>query len=206
MRFSIIMPSYLGNYHGAASNREVKIIRAIESVLHQTFQDFELIVVADGCEKTIELVEPYFYEFMPKIRLMKITKQKLWSGLVRNAGISKAEGEIITYLDIDDILGENHLQIINDNFGAFDWVWYDHLIWSENKKEFIPYHTNINQHGQCGTSSISHKRSLGAYWINHSYSHDMVFINSLKQASSNYRKIPQTEYCVCHLPNGIINV
>jgi len=206
MRFSLIMPSYLGAYHNAAKNREEKIVRAIESVLHQTFQDFELIVVSDGCDKTVEIVKPYFYEYMPKIRLVKIPKQRTWSGLVRNAGISLAEGEIITYLDIDDYLGENHLQIINDNFGEMDWVWYNHKIWSVKENAFITYHTDINVHGRCGTSSISHKRSMEAYWINHSYSHDLIFINTLKSISKNYGQVPETEYLVCHMPNGTIDV
>ena len=203
MRFSVIMPSFLGNYHGAASNRETKIIRAIESVLHQTFQDFELIVVSDGCDKTIELVEPYFYEYMPKIRLLKIPKQPTWSGKVRNAGISRAEGEIITYCDSDDYLGENHLKIINDNFGEMDWVYGDHFMYSMKHQKFDNYHTNIDVTGMCGTSSISHKRSLGAYWVSNNYYHDKVFIDTLKKISKNYGRIPQTEYMVCHAPQGI---
>jgi len=129
------MPSTLSNYHGAASNREEKIVRAIESVLKQTFQDFELIVVSDGCDKTIEIVEPYFYEYMPKIRLLKIPKQPTWSGKVRNAGISRAEGEIITFIDSDDYVGENHLQIINDNFGEMDWVYADHFIYAPKQRQ-----------------------------------------------------------------------
>ena len=203
MRFSVVMPSYLGTYHNAASNRETKIIRAIESVLHQTYQNFELIIVADGCEKTIEICKPYFYEFMPKIRLIQIEKQKIWSGRVRNAGISVAEGEIITYLDIDDIFGENHLQIINDNIGSYDWVYYNHLMYNMKQKKFMPYHTNIDIKGMCGTSSVSHKRSLGALWVNNSYLHDFSFINTLKGLSKNYGRIPQTEYKVCHAPHGV---
>lgn len=203
MRFSIVTPSFLGNYTNAAKNREQKIIRMIDSVLQQTFQDFELIIVADGCDKTIELVKPYFYEYMPKIRLFKIPKQKIWSGLVRNAGISKAEGEIITYCDIDDLLGKNHLQIINDNFADYDWVYANHYIWNPKQQQYVEYKTNIDVFGMCGTSSISHKRSMDAMWVNHSYSHDKVFIDTLKSISKNYGRIPCTEYYVAHAPNGI---
>ncbi len=197
------MPSFLGNYKNAAKDRDKKIIRAIESVMAQTFQDFELIIVSDGCDKTVEICEPYFYEYLPKIRIIKIEKQKTWSGLVRNAGISVAQGEIITYIDIDDYLGENHLQIINDNFGTYDWAWYDHMIYSMKQEKFVPYRTNIDQHGMCGTSSVSHKRDMNVYWINNDYSHDLVLIRSLKAKSKNFGKIPMTEYKVCHTPNGL---
>jgi hypothetical protein len=71
------------------------------------------------------------------------------------------------------------------------------------QKEFVTFKTNIDVHGQCGTSSISHKRELGALWVSHNYSHDKVFIDTLKSLSKNYGRIPQTEYMVCHNPNGI---
>jgi glycosyltransferase involved in cell wall biosynthesis len=72
MRFSIIVASNLGNYaSNLAKDRDKKIVRMIESVMVQTFQDFELIIVADGCEKTIEICKPYFYEYLPKIRLFQ---------------------------------------------------------------------------------------------------------------------------------------
>lgn len=179
---------------------EQKIVRAIESVLGQTFTDWELIVVSDGCDKTVEIVKPIFYEYIPKIRLIQIPKQKTWSGAVRNAGIFKADGEIITYLDTDDKLGANHLQIINDNFGDADWVFFNDTKW--NGKGFVENKCNMNVAGQCGTSNFAHKRSLGVYWNDDTYLHDLRMIQSLKRASSNYKVIPCGEYQVCHVPFG----
>jgi glycosyltransferase involved in cell wall biosynthesis len=196
MRFSIIMPAHLGFYKGCATNREAKFDRAIQSVLGQTFQDFELIIISDGCAKTVELAKPYFFEYLPKIRILEIPKQPIWSGAVRNAGISKAHGEIITYLDSDDLLGANHLQIINDNFGDADWVFYDDI----NGKTLIPNKTKLEP-GFCGTSTVSHKRSLGVLWNNNSYAHDMVLIRELANASKKYKKIITPEYYTCHIPN-----
>jgi len=202
MRFSIIMPCTLTPYKNCASNLEGKLIRAVESVLKQSFTDWELVIVADGCKRTKEVIMPYFMEYLPKIRLIEIPKQKIWSGLVRNSGIFKAEGDLITFLDVDDFFGENHLQIINDNIGKYDWVYYDHLTYNNQAKDFIPYNTNIDKMGMCGTSSVTYKRSMDVYWRDDSYKHDWVFICDLKRVSQNYAKIQQTEYTVCHVPNN----
>lgn len=201
MKFSIVMASTLAHYRGAASNREEKLVRAIESVLAQTHEDWELLIVADGCDKTIEICKPFFYEYMPKIRLFKIPKQKTWAGSVRNVGISKAEGDIIVYLDNDDMFGINHLKIINDNFGDYDWVYFDHLIYSPTSEDFSTYHTDINTFGRCGTCSIAFKRSLDAYWSDSTYKHDYYHIQEIKSRSLNFGRIPKTEYMVCHAPN-----
>lgn len=192
------MPSFLGQYKNAAKDRDKKIIRAIESVLSQSYEDYELIVIADGCLKTVELVKPYFYEFLPHIRLIEIPKQKLWSGKVRNTGISLAHGEIICYLDIDDVIGSNHLQIINDNFGDNDWVFFNDLIW--DGKEFVENHCDPHVKGGCGTSNIAVRKSLGAYWYNDTYLHDHAYIQSLFALSSKFAVIPCGQYQIMHRP------
>lgn len=59
MKFSVVIPSFLGSYSGAASRRDEKLVRAVQSVLDQTFQDFEIQVVADGCQQTVELMKQF---------------------------------------------------------------------------------------------------------------------------------------------------
>ena len=54
---SIIMPSYLGAYRKSAKDREVKLRRAVKSVIHQEYDDWELIIVADVCERTVEIIK-----------------------------------------------------------------------------------------------------------------------------------------------------
>jgi glycosyltransferase involved in cell wall biosynthesis len=197
-KFSIIMPSTLTPYKNCASNLETKIKRAIDSVLSQSFEDWELIVIADGCQKTMDIVTPYVYDNLPKVRLLYIDKQPKWSGAVRNAGIFKSDGEIITYLDVDDILGYDHLKIINDGFADNDWVYYNDLV--SSKGNFIERPNELVL-GQCGTSCVSHKRDLGVYWESNTYLHDFVLIKSLIEASHNYSKIATPQYKVCHIPN-----
>ena len=100
MKFSVIIPSYMGPYPSAAHNREDKLPRAIYSCLNQTFDDFEIHVICDGCDKSFNIVSKIFDL---RLRKWKIERSKLWSGRPRNKGIEEAQGEFIVYLDADDI-------------------------------------------------------------------------------------------------------
>ncbi len=111
------MPSYLGDYHPAASRRDEKIVRAVNSVINQTFEDWQLIVVADGCQKTVDIISKITDK---RVSVIYIEKAPFWDGLPRNTGIENAEGELITYIDNDDYWGVNHLKILHKNIGNYD--------------------------------------------------------------------------------------
>ena len=93
-RFSVIISAY---------NIEKYIKRAIDSVLNQTFKNFELIVVNDcSTDETLKIIKGYNDE-----RLIIINNEKKRGlGAVRNIGIEKARGEYIVHLDGDDTLYE----------------------------------------------------------------------------------------------------
>ena len=126
IKISVIMASYLLPYPGSASNRDKKFIRAVNSFKKQTYQNKELVIVSDGCELTIDLYNRFFSNDT-NIKLIQIPKQQLYSGEMRNVALSLVDGDIISYLDSDDILGPNHLQIIVDGFDLdkYDWVFYN---------------------------------------------------------------------------------
>jgi glycosyltransferase involved in cell wall biosynthesis len=198
MRFSIIMASYLGEYRTAAKDRDRKIVRAINTVISQTFEDWELIVIADGCTKTMEIVSEIKDE---RISCYLIEKAKAWSGEPRNTGLEKAKGEYILYLDIDDLFGENHLKNIDRQLNGHDWVWFDDVRYSEKMGQWYENRCDINKISMHGTSNICHLRSMPARWDYTGYAHDYYFILHLKQ-SSNFAKIEGGEYYVCHIPGG----
>lgn len=194
-KFSIILPSYLGDYPGAAILRPQKLRRAIESVIAQTFDGWELIVVADGCDETMDIAGEYKDK---RIKRVKIDKAPMWSGEPRNRGIERAKGEFIIYLDNDDAYGEDHLQAIADQLADYDWVYYNDYIyrlsgWTERV-------CNIHTLGKNGTSNVCHKKSLPARWKHTGYAHDYHFIQSLL-LYHNYSRIDTPEYFVMHLPN-----
>lgn len=187
---SIIMPSYLGNYKNAAKNREEKLCRAIDSVLKQTYKKWELVIVSDGCEKTIELVKQYGDN---RIKGYKIKKQLIWSGIPRNIGIQNAKYNWITYLDIDDTFGNNHLKIISEQLNNKSWYYFNDYVFYNHWRE----RNCLLKQSFCGTSNLIHKKI--ALWPLHgNYQHDWIFILNLMQYS--YEKIKTPEYYVHHIP------
>jgi glycosyltransferase involved in cell wall biosynthesis len=181
---SVVMPSYLGDYPRAASNREVKLPRAIESFLEQKIG--ELIVVADGCEKTIEIASKY------PVKTVLIDKQPCFSGEPRNTGIKNAKYDYIAYLDNDDVFGKGHLKAIADNLDT-DWLYWDDYVDGQIRPVWC-------EMGHIGTSAIAHKKELNCQWGN-GYGHDWEFIRQLKNYPS---KRITTNYQVMHIP-GIID-
>lgn len=86
---SVIMPSY---------NTAHFIGEAIDSVINQDYPHIELIVVDDGStDGTVETVRAYGE------RIQLITQQNQGSAAARNAGLAVARGELIAFLDSDDV-------------------------------------------------------------------------------------------------------
>ncbi len=198
MKFTCVVPSYLGYYGGAAERREEKLLRAVNAILGQTFTDFDLQVVADGCARTMEIVSTISD---PRLTATLIKKAPMWDGAPRNTGIEKGKGEFIIYCDIDDCWGEDHLKIIDYNLKDYDWVYFNDYIFSDG--QWIERHCEIKKLGMNGTSNICHRKSLGAQWGHRGYAHDHYFNQSLMMRSRNYAKIPTPEYFVMHLPGGL---
>jgi glycosyltransferase involved in cell wall biosynthesis len=88
---SVIIPTY---------DRAHLVSRAIKSVLNQTYQDFEIIVVDDGSTDNTEEVVKNLND--PRIRHIPHEKNRGLSA-ARNTGIRAARGEYIAFLDDDDL-------------------------------------------------------------------------------------------------------
>jgi glycosyltransferase involved in cell wall biosynthesis len=87
---SVILPTF---------NRARTLKRSIDSVLSQTFSDFELIIVDDGStDETVEALESFRNH--PQIRLVSQTRQGV--AKARNVGISLSRGRYLAFQDSDD--------------------------------------------------------------------------------------------------------
>jgi glycosyltransferase involved in cell wall biosynthesis len=198
MRFTAILPSFLGAYQNAASRRPEKLCRAVESVIAQTFQDWELLVIADGCQETVDIMKRYTDK---RIHCHLIAKAPMWDGKPRNTGIEKGEGEYIVYIDGDDYWGDGHLQGINNNLANYDWVFFNDYVCNPDGS-LIMRNCNIKQLGSNGTSNICHRRSLDVRWGHRGYAHDHYF-NQKLLFYPNHKKIIAGEYVVMHAPYSI---
>jgi hypothetical protein len=104
MRISVVLPTH---------NRADLLREAIASVQNQTWPDWELIVVDDGS------VPPAYQERDDGIdHPVKWLRNELAQGPsnARNRGIEVAGGDIVTFLDDDDLLTENALEVIAQQF------------------------------------------------------------------------------------------
>lgn len=96
---SVIIPTY---------NCSQYISEAIESVLNQSFQAFELIIVNDGStDRTDEVIKKYLDSFPDKIKYIK--QENKGHAAARNTGIKASGGEFIAFLDADDLWLPNKL-------------------------------------------------------------------------------------------------
>ncbi|EHZ2782108.1 glycosyltransferase family 2 protein [Vibrio parahaemolyticus] len=96
---SIIMPSY---------NSEGTILESIQSVLSQTYKNWELIIVDDrSIDNTWQVIQTYADKY-DNIRVYQ-NKENLGAGASRNFAIKKARGRFIAFLDSDDLWTEDKL-------------------------------------------------------------------------------------------------
>ena len=92
----------------ATYNRAETLKYAIESVLWQTFKDFELWVVGDCCKDHTEQVVKSFSND-PRVNFYNLPKNSGYQSQPNNEGIRRARGNYIAYLNHDDIWLPNHL-------------------------------------------------------------------------------------------------
>ena len=99
MLFSVIIPVY---------NKANTIKRALDSVLVQSFRNFEVIVVDDGSTDRLD-------EILAAYRAPRVIRQEnAGVSAARNAGIAAARGEYICFLDADDLYMRDHLATLNE--------------------------------------------------------------------------------------------
>jgi glycosyltransferase involved in cell wall biosynthesis len=90
VRFSVLLPVY---------NRENYVRQAVDSVLNQTFSNFELLAIDDGStDRSAEVLKSYGNQ------LTLIQQRNQGPEIARNAAAALAQGEYLVYLDSDDVL------------------------------------------------------------------------------------------------------
>jgi len=124
--FSVIIPTY---------NRASFIRKTVESVTAQKFDDFEIIIIDDGSTDNTEEV----LSGITDSRIHYIKTVNAERGAARNAGVKKAVGAYMTFLDSDDLLYPNHLST------AFSFI--------QTNKEAVIFHLAYAIHDQMNGTS-----------------------------------------------------
>ena len=124
--------------------------RCIESILRQTYSNFELILIDDGTPDRSGIICDRYAEKDSRIRV--IHKENGGVSTARNAGIDAAKGEWVTFVDSDDWVQENYLEVLTSPLGVDD---YDMTIgvleWraiSRKIQEYEGYSINIGEASQ----------------------------------------------------------
>ena len=105
--FSIIIPNYNNNPY---------LEKCIKSILNQTFNDYELIIIDDmSIDNSVEIIREILKQYPNKNTKLIESKEKVWNGGGRNVGIKNSNSKYILFLDNDDWFDDEYcLQSIYD--------------------------------------------------------------------------------------------
>ena len=103
MKYSVIIPVY---------NSEKTIERCMQSLLAQKRNDAEIIVINDGStDATEEILSRYAAEYK---NILLLKQKNSGVSAARNAGIERASGNYITFVDSDDYVSENYFSALDE--------------------------------------------------------------------------------------------
>lgn len=147
VKISVIMP-----FRNAASTLSV----SIESVLKQTFREFELILINDGSQDEGRAIAREYRD--PRIRLIDLPASGIVLAL--NTGLSQAKGGYIARMDADDFMHPERL---------------------DKQYHFLETHPEVDVLGTCVNYFGDRFANAGFYhyieWNNQLLNHDQIFIN-----------------------------
>lgn len=120
----------------ATYNKESTLRYAIESVLWQTFEDFECWVIGDSCTDGSEHVVASFDD--PRLNWTNLASNSGYQSAPTNEGLRRAKGKYVAYLNDDDIWLPNHLQELVDHLeqSGVDFV-YSIMEWVRSEQEQV---------------------------------------------------------------------
>lgn len=135
-KVSVIIPVY---------NAENFISETIESVINQTYKDWEMIAVNDGStDKSLEILRKYEELLPSKIRV--VNQKNCGVSIARNNGIAVARGEYVAFLDHDDLWLphklEKQVKLLDSN-KELGMVYSDSYIIWEGKSRIDTFFRNL---------------------------------------------------------------
>jgi glycosyltransferase involved in cell wall biosynthesis len=117
MQFSIIIPVY---------NAENTLKRCLDSILNQSYNNYEIILVNDGSKDNSENICLNYSNQYKNVKYVK--KENGGASSARNKGIDEANGDYILFVDSDDYVDSNYFDVLKDNciedgLAIFTYTW-----------------------------------------------------------------------------------
>lgn len=131
IRFSVVLPAY---------NEERNLENAVESVLHQTYGNFELIIVDNGSKDKTGKIAEHFKSLYSDVRLIT-NEANQGRAAARNEGLKAADGDYVIMLDPDDRFECDLLERVRDaiNKEPADIVCYSYSEQFLSKRGMVLY-------------------------------------------------------------------
>lgn len=174
-------------------NRTDYLAEAIESVLWQTYKNWELIIVDDGSTDNPEPLIEYYKNLDKRIKYYK--KKHTGIADTGNYGIKKSKGDIICQADSDDIQLPNKIELTvkaleksDYCYGSYNHCNTDAVPWEEIKAEPLTEERIINATAMCG-ETISYWKYVWEkvpYRKDFVINDDMAFVIDLYKSGFKY--------------------
>lgn len=212
-KISIIVPVY---------NVEKYLHRCIDSILNQTFTNFELLLIDDGSTDTSSRICDEYVKKDNRIRVFH--KKNGGVSSARNVGLNNATGEWIAFVDSDDRVDDIWLEKYNDNIDIdTDIIFQGYVREEKNNKQLFFYYDNPNQKGTKDIISELEQRDLfGWTWIkifkaniirkhnlrfneNISMSEDLIFTLEFCLHINRIKVLSSTTYHYYNTPNSLVH-
>ena len=130
-KVSIIVPIY---------NTEQYLTECIESILAQTYKDFELLLINDGSsDNSGKICNKYAQQ---DSRVIVVHKENSGANYARKTGVNISKGEWITFVDSDDIISSDYLKILTSHISESS----DIIIGQIKDHNYVPGLYTINEY------------------------------------------------------------
>lgn len=148
MMVSVIIPVY---------NSERYIKNTLDSILSQTFENFEVILINDkSTDKSVEIINSYI-EKDKRFKLINLERNS-GAAVARNAGIIAAKGKYIAFIDSDDkwisTKLEEQVKFMEDNDYPFTYTHYNKLDMDGNVLEAVKPKSKVTYSDMLKTNYI----------------------------------------------------
>ncbi len=147
IKYSFIVPVY---------NTEKYLKKCLDSLVNQTYKDFEIIVVNDGStDKSSNIISKYQKKYK---NIIVIDKENEGLSMARNRGVQKSSGKYIIFVDSDDYVSNKLLEEVDKKIDDSDILRFQIATEDENYTKINEYHEEDFE-SMCGYDAFKYLSS-----------------------------------------------